>query len=350
MCKMSRGIYVTFDNLDPNSGAGSVCLHEIAALRKAVDNLVVIERKDILGADQYEFNPFLYDYFASLVLPLDLVDILHLSCSPANAILQKAKAHHYVVNIVAHDLQVSIDEHELYYGKGSYPFKHNTNEYLHGLLLKHTDNADMILTPSYSSAKWISNNLKNKKITIIRHGTEIPEKVEPLPEKLSFGYMGAFGPDKGLIYLFDAWNRRTTSNDLLIFAGSCCNAIQAAGTIKMLGWVDKVSDFYNQISVYIQPSVTEGFGIEIIEAMAYGRPVIVSSGAGGADAVQDGINGFIVPPKDSDAILAKIKWFNENPQAILEMGHNAREASMQYSWSKVENSYVELYTKIGSLG
>ena len=346
---MGKAIYVTFDKLDPNSGAGLVCLHEINALKKVINNLVVIERKDILGADMYDFNPFLYDYFASLVVPSDNVDILHLSCSPANAILRAVRAHHYVVNIVAHDLQVSIDEHELYHGKGSYPFKHNTNEYLHSLLLKHTDNADMILTPSSSSAKWINSNLSNHNVTIIPHGTEIPEKVEPLPSQLSFGYMGAFGPDKGLIYLFDAWNRRESLDDILVFAGSCCNAIQGTGTIKMLGWVNNISEFYNQISVYIQPSVTEGFGIEIIEAMAYGRPVIVSSGTGGADAVQDGINGFVVPPRDSDAIRSKIKWFNDNPQMIVEMGNKARETAQQYSWDKIENRYVEFYIKIGGL-
>jgi len=42
---------------------------------------------------------------------------------------------------------------------------------------------------------------------------------------------------------------------------------------KILGFVENLVDFYKQISVYIQPSITEGFGITPLEAMAYGRPV-----------------------------------------------------------------------------
>lgn len=335
--------YITFDNLDINSGAGKVCLHEIAALRKVAGEVTVLSRPDIKGADKYEFNPFLYDYFAAQLVPRN-VDLLHLSCSPALAILETCRPKHYVVNIVAHDLKESIAEHELDYGKGSYPFKHNTDEYLHKLLLAHTRNADAVLTPSTRSAKWIHENIETKRVMVIPHGTDLPVNILPIPNEFRVGYMGAAGPDKSLPYLFQAWN--IYGRDKLVLAGSCCKTVGPSPIVELLGWVNDVADFYNQISIYIQPSITEGFGIEILEAMAYGRPVIVSSGAGAADLVEEGVNGFIVPPRDPQAILDKILYFKNNPSAIAEMGQHAKQAAASYTWDKIEKRYEEFYREI----
>ena len=348
-----KSVYVTFDNLDPNNGAGLVCLHEINAL-KSISDCEVYQRKDIAGASEYEFNPFLYDYFTAQKIPGygSLCDILHLSCSPGNAILARVHPAKYCVNIVAHDLQESIKEHELFFGKGSYQYKHNTNSYLHEILLRHAQHADLIFTPSSTSALWISRNIGNNKVCIIPHGTEIPESYGPYPEKFTVGYLGAWGPDKGIGYLTSAW-RKNPQGELLL-GGTCCRALEQNFSlmpkeypnIRFEGWVDNVSDFYNQLSVYVQPSVTEGFGIEILEAMAYGRPVIASRGAGGADVITDGITGFVVAPRDIDAIAAKIQYFRDNPEAITIMGGYAREEAKRYSWDKIEKRYVDAYTSL----
>ena len=358
---MFNSAYCTFDEIKKESGAGLVCYHELQALNKVSTVRAVVARScleygisirslDILK--WYEFNPFLCDYFASRLIPKD-VDLLHLSCSPGLAILDAVRPKHYVVNVVAHDLKVSIEEHERYYGIGTYPFKHNTYPYLHELLLKHAENADCVICPSTSAEKWIINNLKIKRVKVIPHGCEIPGQFSPLPQKFTAGYLGAFGPDKGLLYLMIAWDYFDKDSEL-IFGGSCgssikqiaTNIIKNNTTYKVLGWVNNISDFYNQISVYIQPSVTEGFGIEILEAMSYGRPVIVSSGAGGADAVRDGIDGFIVPPRNPQAILDKLNYFKKYPANIREMGRAARERAMEFTWDKVEQKYEELYKEI----
>ena len=348
-----KSVYVTFDRLDPNNGAGLVCLHEIKALR-TISECRVIEQKDITGASQYEFNPFLYDYFAAQLpnhLEKGLVpNLLHLSCSPGNSILEKFHPGKYCVNVVAHDLQESINEHEMVYGKGSYHFKHNTDPYLHSILLKHATGADVIFTPSSTSKIWIDKNIPGKRVEVIPHGTEIPDSFAPYPDHFILGYLGASGPDKGLIYLLSAWRGHTSPHEL-VFGGSCCKSLtdqlnEFYPTVHLLGWVDKVADFYNQISVYIQPSVTEGFGIEIIEAMAYGRPVIASRGAGGADAISDGIDGFVVPPRDVDALVKKINFFIDNPALIPIMGANARRKALNYSWDKIEQKYIQVYKEL----
>lgn len=346
---MNQAAYVSFDDPNPNTGSGQVVIHETNALRRIFRDLIVITRKGIKGADQYEFSPWLYDYFCAQLLPKDL-DFLDMHCSPGLAILAAARPKKYVVSIIAHDLALSIEEHERYYGKGSYPFKHNTDPYLHSLLLKHAETADAILTPSIGSEKWIRANINNPRVVVMPHGlTKVPESVQPFPDKLRFGYLGAFGPDKGLLYLLMAWPHFTGGE--LVFGGGSCQYIkqlarQIDPTLRdqtYLGWVGEVSDFYNQVSVYIQPSVTEGFGIEIIEAMAHGRPVIATTGTSGPDVITDGVEGFIVPPRDPKAILEKMMFFRDNPGKIADMGLKAKERAREYSWEKIEQRYYDFY-------
>ena len=348
---MKTSAYVTFDEIRKESGAGLVCYHETQALSRVTELKRIIQRKDF--PQNYEFNPFLYDYFTARMSFPEHVDIAHLSCSPAMAILDSVRPDHYVVNIVAHDLKESIEEHERYYGVGTYPFKHNTDPYLHELLLKHAEKADCILCPSTSAKNWIENNLKVKRVQVITHGCEIPTEVAALPEQFKDGYLGAFGPDKGLIYLMMAWNYFSKDSELL-FGGSCGQYIQPIltsiikdnPTYKILGWLNNIADFYNQISVYVQPSVSEGFGIEILEAMAHGRPVIATSGTGGPDVIRGGIDGFIIPPRDPRAILDKLNYFKDNPDKILEMGRAARKQAEEFSWDKIEKHYEQFYQEI----
>jgi glycosyltransferase involved in cell wall biosynthesis len=254
---------------------------------------------------------------------------------------------------VAHDLQESIKEHELFYGKGSYQFKHNTDPYLHELLLKHATRADLIFTPSSTSKDWIEKNIPGRKVCVIPHGTEIPYSFQSYPEKFTVGYLGAYGPDKGIAYLTSAW-KKNPSGELLL-GGTCCKVLEQSYKLvpkefpntRLVGWVNQVYEFYNQLSIYVQPSVTEGFGIEILEAMAHGRPVIASRGAGGADVITDGVDGFVVPPRDIEALAARINFFIDHPAAIAIMGEQAHHTAREYSWDKIEKRYVDAYTSLG---
>lgn len=347
-----KAAYISFDQPSPNSGSGQVIIHETNALRQVCPDLTVITRKDIIGADKYEFSPWLYDYFGAQLVPKDL-DFLDMHCSPGLAILAAAKPKKYVVSIIAHDLAESIAEHERYFGKGSYPFKHNTDPYLHELLLKHAEGANAIITPSTHSEKWIRANIKNSNVVVIPHGTEIPANVSPLPSQFRAGFLGAAGPDKGVPYLLLAW-KFFTGNGELVFGGAHCDYIrQFAQKIEQtlrgqiyLGWIEKTSDFYNQISVYCAPSVSEAFHIELLEAMAHGRPVIATTGTCAPDVITDGVDGFIVPPREPQAILERLNYFKAYPANIAEMGKAAREKAKLFSWESVEKRYIEFYKEI----
>jgi len=348
-----KSIYVTFDNITQETGAGKVCHHEIEALKRVTELETVISRKDIderIGK-YYPFNPFTYDYFAA-----DLAkhaDLAHLSCSPGIALLNKIKPKKTLVNIVAHDLATSIEEHGRIMGT-TYPFAHNTDPYLHKTLLKHAALADVVLTPSEGSARWIKENIEAKRIEVVPHGCDLPENVAPIPEEFKAGYLGVWGPDKGLIYLILAWNSLNYKNVEFVFAGDCGEslAIMMPGLIdtgsryKILGRVPDTTPFYDSLSVYVQVSVTEGFGMPVLEAMAHGRPVIVTEGTGASFLVEDGEDGLVIPIRNPRAIADSLDYLKNHPEEAVRMGDRARKKAEAFTWDKIERRYSEIYESL----
>jgi glycosyltransferase involved in cell wall biosynthesis len=75
---------------------------------------------------------------------------------------------------------------------------------------------------------------------------------------------------------------------------------------------------------HVFPTLLEGFGRNIIEAMASGLPVITTSNCAGPDLIDDGVSGFIVPICDVDAICERVQWIHDNPEEAMEMGRRAR--------------------------
>lgn len=95
------------------------------------------------------------------------------------------------------------------------------------------------------------------------------------------------------------------------------------GIVEWPGAVD-VKPWLAQTSVFVLPSYREGVPRSTQEAMAMGRPVITTDAPGCRETVVDGVNGFLVPPRDVAALVAAMRRFIENPQRIETMGRESR--------------------------
>ena len=92
---------------------------------------------------------------------------------------------------------------------------------------------------------------------------------------------------------------------------------------RTLGFTNDVFSYISLCDLYIQPSVTEGLGRSLIEAMCLKKPVIVTDRGGSRELVDEGDNGYIVPSKSAGAIGEKILLcFNKRDQ-LPEMGLKA---------------------------
>ena len=90
------------------------------------------------------------------------------------------------------------------------------------------------------------------------------------------------------------------------------------------GFVDNVDEWIASSSVFVLPSYREGFPRSTQEAMAIGRAVITTDSVGCKETVTDGLNGFLVPPYEYEALVRKMEYFIQNPGTIDTMGLESR--------------------------
>jgi glycosyltransferase involved in cell wall biosynthesis len=106
--------------------------------------------------------------------------------------------------------------------------------------------------------------------------------------------------------------------------------------IRFHGRLDDVRPALAECSVYVLPSYREGTPRSVLEAMATGRAVITTDAPGCRETVIDGVNGLLVPPRDSDALYAAMLRFVAEPALAARMGEQSRRiAETRYDARKV---------------
>jgi glycosyltransferase involved in cell wall biosynthesis len=352
-------LYISTD-LGVKSSGGLVCSKELQAMKSLGDDVIEIGPKDIGPVENGLVDtPFLIDYLTLYRLSkLDLkglkVDLVHMygGCYGQTIRFLKNKGIKTSTSIMFHNRKISIEEHEKYYGQ--YPFNHVKDDRLWSLYIEGIREADVVIVAGTTPRDLVLNE-GCKRVEIVPLGCNIPEngKIKEFPKEFRVGYLGAIGPDKGLIYLIKAWEKLNYTDSTLLFAGpfkdnltKVINAYASRGRFHLMGYVNDVSELYNNISIYVQPSATEGFGIEVPEAMSYGRPIICSNGAGAADCITDREDGFVIPAMNIDAIADRIQYFKDNLSELGRMGYNAREKARNYTWDKTIERYTNLWREM----
>lgn len=109
------------------------------------------------------------------------------------------------------------------------------------------------------------------------------------------------------------------------------------------GHVENIAEWIKQSHVFVLPSYREGVPRSTQEAMAIGRPVITTDVPGCRDTVIDGVNGFIVPKWNSQALAEKMIYFIENPKQVRLMGdHSHKIAIEKFDAEKVNQRLLEI--------
>jgi glycosyltransferase involved in cell wall biosynthesis len=88
---------------------------------------------------------------------------------------------------------------------------------------------------------------------------------------------------------------------------------------------EELTNYYHASDVYVSSSCHESFGKVLIEAMAAGLPVVATATTGSQEIIQDGVNGFLVPIGDAEALARKILYLLNNPAKAKEMGEAGRK-------------------------
>ena len=98
------------------------------------------------------------------------------------------------------------------------------------------------------------------------------------------------------------------------------------GVLEWIPWTDDVRPYLRQTSVYVLPSsYREGVPRSTQEALAMARPVITTDAPGCRETVVDGVNGFLVPPRDPEALAEAMERFIQDPSLVEQMGWESRK-------------------------
>lgn len=118
--------------------------------------------------------------------------------------------------------------------------------------------------------------------------------------------------------------------------------------IQWLGYRDDVRKLLSEASIVAFPSYyREGLPKSLIEANAIGRPIVTTRSVGCKDTVEDGVNGYLIPVRDSDALADRLRRLIESPELRVRMGREARRiAERDFSLSNVVERHLEIYDEL----
>jgi alpha-maltose-1-phosphate synthase len=203
--------------------------------------------------------------------------------------------------------------------------------------------ADHIIVPS----DFVRDTLREHPgfaatIDILPYGAPAPKLsssvLRPRLPKLRLLYVGHLSQRKGISYLFDAMHRLGSAATLTLVgpkSGDDCPALE--GELKRHTWFgsmphERVLEVMAEHDVLVFPSLFEGFGLVILEAMAQGVPVITTTNTGGPHVIEEGVDGFVVPIRDSDAIVERVLELQGDRDRLVSMSLAALRKAEQLSW------------------
>lgn len=114
--------------------------------------------------------------------------------------------------------------------------------------------------------------------------------------------------------------------------------------VRFLGFREDIPCLLQAMDVFVLPSFSEGLPLSILEAMALGKPVVASNVGGIPEVVKDGMTGYLVPPKDPEALAEKILLLLHHPQLAADLGRSGRKRVQEaFSLEQMIQEYQSLY-------
>jgi glycosyltransferase involved in cell wall biosynthesis len=218
------------------------------------------------------------------------------------------------------------------------------------------DLADFLFVPSeFVETCIIENGVDPQRIIRIPYGVDpitfAPGgPVEPRPFRALFA--GQLGVRKGVKYLLEAWAKLRLPNAELVLVGSPdANGLELmrsyAGQYRHVPHVPlfELHHLFQSSDLFVFPSLAEGSALVTYMALAAGLPMVTTVNSG--SVLRDGVEGFLVPPRDAQALADRIFDLFTHPELRQRMGASARETVLRnYTWGHYRLRIASAYRAI----
>jgi glycosyltransferase involved in cell wall biosynthesis len=216
--------------------------------------------------------------------------------------------------------------------------------------------ADIVIVPSTFSKTSLNQapGLKAS-VQVVPYGVPSVSHApsENRSGKLAVLFVGALSQAKGLKYLLEAAAKLERQIDLTLIGKRVSPLIPTPAALDKHRWIPSLAydDLLREMSrhdVLVLPSLHEGFGLVIGEAMAQGLVVIATPHSAAPDLIDDGVDGFIIPVRSAEAITEKLELLLREPARLREMQQAARRKAQTHSWEAYRDTLVRLAREVVS--
>jgi glycosyltransferase involved in cell wall biosynthesis len=218
------------------------------------------------------------------------------------------------------------------------------------VLFRITDEDKFVVIPSGVELNKLRELPSNEKQNL-KKKLGIPEN------SLIIGTVGRLEPVKGHEFLIKAAGNIISKypDAFFIFTGDGylrqdlerkASNLDLRENIIFMGWRDDAAQIISAYDVFVLPSLNEGMGRVLVEAMALGKPIVASNIGGIPDLVIHGKNGFLVPPKKPKELAKYIQILLEDEEKREKMGLAGKEMSLNFSVENMVEKIEKLYGEL----
>ena len=270
-----------------------------------------------------------------------------------------------VAGILARTPLLIIEEHGIFKWKNKHPFFIWIDRFLARFTYK-------IICCSESVRDFTANQegISNDKFLVLRNclnfnSLDIPETKDEIRKRHSLrqdetiiGIVGVIKKEKGHLYLIDAFNilSKKYKNLRLLIVGDgllsddikkCVDNLGINRSVLFFGWRHDIPQLLKAMDIFVLPSVSEGLGIALLEAMYMKLPIVASDVEDIPEIAYNGINGLLVPPRDSELLASAIEKLILDKRYAERLAEKAQEMVLEgFSAQRYTASLEEIYKSI----
>ncbi len=213
----------------------------------------------------------------------------------------------------------------------------------------------------------LANNpvlVPEEKIRVIYNGVYLPRyqgNIRPIypsnGQEVILGSAGRLSEEKGHFFLLEMMSmlKGDGNHYRLLIAGEGrllhqlqrrARKLAVEDQVEFLGFVDQMPAFFHSLDIFLLPSLYEGFGYVIAEAMASSIPVVAFDIKSSAEIIDDGVTGYLTPRKDPGEMSRRVKALAASKELREEMGKKGRErVEAMFSFEKSQAQILDLINR-----
>lgn len=257
------------------------------------------------------------------------------------------------------------------YDKYAYYMPFAPKRYLRYKIAKHLNyyynRVSHVITPSEASKKWLLRHSIKTPIQVVPTGVPLPKmvnraearnKLSITPSQKVVLYAGRIAKEKNIGVLLDAMRIAFDQDPALYFLivgdgparaeySAQASKIGIGDRVRFAGVVprEEMDEYYAASDLFAFSSMTETQGLVVVEAMTHGLPALVAQGGGAGEAVQDGVNGFLLRNDPTEFAQNVIQLLSDD-ELYARLSNRAKQTGRDYSISAMTDRIVNVYEQV----